>query len=81
MKRATCVEFLGIFQKLGLSEARSYSQGPTYLAPTKVTLSDLIDSLNALKKTIEIYFDEISTKIVSEVFKSLAFQADEVEIY
>ncbi|MFP5179499.1 hypothetical protein PQS33_00420 [Bacillus altitudinis] len=70
-------ETMGIFQKLGISNARSFSEGTNYIAPTKVVMSELITSLYEQDKPIEKYFDEISTKIVRKVLRNLAFQADE----
>lgn len=70
-------ETMGIFQKLELSSARSFSEGTNYIAPTKIVLAELFDALNDQNKSIEIYYDEISAKIVQKVLKNLAFQADE----
>jgi hypothetical protein len=70
-------ETMGIFQKLGLSDAHSSSQGTNYIAPTKVVLSELFDSLHGQNKSIETYYDDISAKIVSKVLRGLAFHANE----
>ncbi|PRP50908.1 hypothetical protein C7B63_10905 [Bacillus halotolerans] len=70
-------ETMGIFQKLGLSSARSFSEGTNYIAPTKVVISELFASLDEQDESIETYYDEISTKIVRKVLRNLAFQADE----
>lgn len=69
---------MGIFQKLGLSDAHSFSQGSNYIAPTKVVLAELFDSLDFQGKTIETYYDEISTKIVKKILRDLGMGSDDV---
>ncbi|MCJ7843626.1 ATP-binding protein [Lederbergia sp. NSJ-179] len=69
---------MGIFQKLGISDAHSFSQGSNYIAPTKVVLADLFDSLDFQGKTIETYYDEVSTKIVKKILRDLGMGSNDV---
>lgn len=70
-------ETMGIFQKLGLSDARSFSQGTNYIAPTKVVIAELFDSLHNQGKTIEAYYDDIASKIVKKILRDLGTDSDE----
>lgn len=70
-------ETMGIFQKLGLSDARSFSRGPNYIAPAKIVLTELFDSLQSQSKTIETYYDEISSDIVTKMLKDFGKDSEE----
>ncbi|MED3054937.1 hypothetical protein CON42_12380 [Bacillus thuringiensis] len=69
---------MGIFQKLGLSDAHSSGQGSNYIAPTKVVLAELFDSLHSQGKTIETYYDEIATKIVGKILRDIGMGNNDV---
>lgn len=71
-------ETMGIFQKLGLSDAHSSGQGSNYIAPTKVVLAELFDSLHSQGKTIEAYYDEIANKIVKKILRGLGMGSDDI---
>lgn len=55
---------MGIFQKLGLSDAKSYESGLNYIAPKKIILKELFAELPG---SIEKYYEEISEQIVSSI--------------
>lgn len=64
-------ETMGIFQKLGISDAPSYNSGATYLAPTLVELRDVHQKLNASGESVEEYYEKISELIVKKALKLL----------
>lgn len=59
-------ETMGIFQKIGVSDARFYESGPTYIAPNKVELNVLRERINREGTDIEQYYEEISNNIVDK---------------
>lgn len=60
---------IGIFQKLGLSEAVSKEEGDTYLAPKKINRFDVQTFLEEKKENFEYYFEYISEKISKKVLR------------
>lgn len=60
---------MGIFQKLGLSEEVSREEGSTYLAPKKISRSDVQIFLKEKGHHIEYYFEYISEKISRKVLR------------
>ncbi len=70
-------ETMGIFQQIGLSDAPSYTSGSTYIAPTKVTLTEIYRKLGAYDTTIEQYYEDISEKIVIKALDLLNLDLSE----
>lgn len=72
---------LGIFQKIGLLENDYFSEGPTYLAPTKESLSDVYTTIRKKSVGIETYFEEMAKKITEKVLKTDINEYDDGMIY
>jgi len=66
-------ETMGIFQKLGISNAPSYSSGSTYIAPTKIIISDVYKEIELIGETVEDYFETISIRIVNKALSIVGF--------
>lgn len=70
-------ETIGVFQELGLSEANSFDYGKRYIAPTKVLLSEVHQSMRVEKKSIETYYDEVSSHIVNKALQGFDYDFSE----
>ncbi|ANU11977.1 hypothetical protein BBH88_17810 [Planococcus antarcticus DSM 14505] len=70
-------ERMGIFQKLGLSDAPMYSEGTTYIAPAETNIKKVFEELKLQGTTIENYYDDISEKIVNKILMQFENYTDE----
>lgn len=69
---------MGIFQELGLTNGPSRKEGPTYLAPRKVNISEVYEDLADSKISLETYHDGLAAKIIRKIF-NFTSETDESE--
>ncbi|WP_419393177.1 ATP-binding protein [Cytobacillus praedii] len=61
---------MGIFQKLGLSNALSYEHGETYIAPTKITRQDVFQLGEGQGNSIETYYERLTDLLVKKILRN-----------